>query len=92
MATCKELRRQLRTAISEERVAHVAVREANARVVAATKKLPPNYVETASATAERVAVKPLVDVAQAASNRWWTAADELVNKRAAVASCGRKAK
>lgn len=92
MATCKEARRALRAAVKEERTTRAAVREANARVVEATKKLAPLYVETASAAAERAAVQPLVDTAQAASNRWFAANAELVNKRAAAASCGRKAK
>jgi hypothetical protein len=79
MANCKNIRRTFRLAAREERAARAAVRTANAKVVELTKKLAPSYVETAQANAERNAVKPFVAEAQAASNRWWKAADDLSN-------------
>ncbi len=90
MASCKTLRRELRLLVKQEREAAKAVREANAKVVEATTKLPPTYVETASAAIARESVKPLVETAQAASDKLWLLADDVSNKRAALASCGRK--
>lgn len=93
MASCKELRREHKTAAREEKALRAQVRAANARVVEATKKLPPLYVETADAARAREAVKPLVAEAQAISNRWWHAADRLTNANAAVAgSCAKASK
>lgn len=86
MANCKNLRRELRVLVKQEREAAKTVREANAKVVEATTKLPPLYVETASAAVARESVKPLVEQAQKASNRLWQLVDDVCNKRAMVAS------
>lgn len=91
MTSCKDLRRQAASAIKEEREALRAVRTANVAVVAAVQMLPASYVITRDAVAAREAVKPLIAAAQTASNRWWRAADEVVNARAAVGvRCSRK--
>jgi hypothetical protein len=90
LATCKTLRRELRLLVKQEREAWKAVREANAKVVELTTKLPPVHVETASAAVARESVKPFVEAAQNASNKFWTLADEVINKRGAVALCARK--
>ena len=94
MANCRDLRRTHRVAAREEKAARAAVRAANAAVVEATKKLAPHYVQTEQAQADRTAVKPLVEAAQTASNKWWAAADALDNATAAsaAASCKRPAK
>jgi hypothetical protein len=89
MPTLKELQRKLKRAVADEKDAAAAVRAANAAVSAAVAKLPPSYVTTASADAERARTKPLVDRAQKASDRWFAANAELVNARAAVASAGK---
>ena len=88
--SCKDLRRRHRAAVKAERLARAEVRAANAKVVELTTKLAPSYVETTTAKAQRNAVKPFVEKAQAASSRWWHAADELSNLSAAVASCKQK--
>jgi multidrug resistance efflux pump len=92
MSTLAQLNQKLRSAIAEESKASAANREANAAVVAATSKLPPYWVTTSSAAAERERVRPLIDRAQKASNRLFAATADLVNARDAVkyATAGRK--
>lgn len=92
MASCKDLRRQAASAIKEEREALRAVRTANAAVTAAVRALPGPYTGTPAAdVAAREAIKPLVAMAQEASNRWFQANAEVVNARMAVGMrCTRK--
>jgi hypothetical protein len=84
MATQKESQRRLRAAIAAETKARAANRAANAEVSAAVAKLPPHYVTTADAKAQRDRVRPLVERAQKASNAWFAANADLVNARAAA--------
>lgn len=96
MATCKTAKRDLRSAIREEKAAHAAVRAANARVKEATAHLRvyrgEGWNQPASA-ADRARIEPIIAEAQAASDRWFRANAELVNKRAfAEATCQRKAR
>jgi hypothetical protein len=84
---CRDLNRQHRLAAREEKASRAAVRTANAAVVTATKTLAPHWVTSPQAQTERAAVQPLVDAAQAASNKWWKAAADLDNATRAAASC-----
>jgi hypothetical protein len=86
--TRKEARRRLAAALREQRAAQEEVRGANARVVEATSKLPPHYVDEHRRLApdERERIQNLIDRAQKASNRLASATADVVNLRSLVAS------
>lgn len=88
--SCKQAKRDLASVVREERTLRAKVKAANAEVATAVKQLPPLYVTTASAVAQRERVKPLIDRAQDASNKWFDANARLVNKRANVAHVCKK--
>jgi hypothetical protein len=84
--TRKEARRRLAAALREQRTAREEVRGANARVVEATSKLPPHYVDEHRrfAPGERDRIQALIDRAQKASDRLATATADVVNLRRLV--------
>lgn len=95
--TCKQARRDLASAIREQKAAHKEVREANARVVAATSKLSPFFPSEVQHppeprridSSERDRIQKLIDYAQKASNRLAEATSNVVNKRAYAATCAK---
>lgn len=83
--TRKEGRRSLAVALREQRSAEEEVREANARVVEATSKLPPYYVEKRLAGGAQERIQRLIDRAQKASDHLGMATADVVNLRRLVA-------
>jgi hypothetical protein len=79
--TRKEAQRRLAAAIRAQRDAQEEVRAANARVVEATSKLPPHYVDKRLAGGERERIQKLIDHAQKASDRLGRAVADVVNLR-----------
>ena len=86
MATCKTLRADLKRLIKAQATAQTKVRALNAEVVAATKALPDSWDESERAKAKRMAVIPLVERAQKASDEFFKVNSDLVNKREMVAT------
>lgn len=86
MATCKTLRADLKRLIKTQAAALAKVRALNAEVVTATKALPDQWDERESAKAKRMAVIPLVERAQKASDEFFRINSDLVNKREMVAT------
>ncbi len=84
--TRKEAQRKLAAAIREQKAAQEEVREANARVVEATSKLPPHYIDKRFAEGERERIQKLIDRAQRASDRLGTSAADVVNLRSLVST------
>lgn len=85
-ATCKTLQRELKALIKKQATAQATARGLNAEVVAATKALPDRWDESERAKAKRMAVIPLVERAQKASDEFFKVNSDLVNKREMVAS------
>lgn len=86
MATCKTLRADLKRLIKTQATMQAKVRALNAEVVTATKALPDRWDESERAKAARMAVIPLVERAQKASDEFFKVNSDLVNKREMVAT------
>lgn len=71
------------SALREQKAAQKEANEANARVVEATSKLPPHYVDEHRrfGPGERERIQGLIDRAQRASDRLGIATSEVVNLR-----------
>lgn len=79
--TRKDVQQRLARARREQQAAQAAVREANARVVEATRKLPPLYVDEHRrfAPGERARIEGLVARAQKEGDRLGVATADVVN-------------